>query len=86
MRTTLSSKRALGRWWKRLHRYGMHHLWAFFLASYALELRRAAPAGRVLFGAAVVALLSSAALRLAMWARAGLKRDAKDRIRAERGS
>jgi len=27
--------RALGRWWKRLHRFGIHYVWAIFIYTFA---------------------------------------------------
>lgn len=35
-----ASKRLLGRWWKRLHRVGLHTLAGFFFISYVLEATR----------------------------------------------
>ena len=29
-----ATQRAMGRWWKRLHRFGIHYLWLIFAQSY----------------------------------------------------
>lgn len=33
-----ASQRLLGRWWKRLHRFGIHFIWLNFLLSYASRI------------------------------------------------
>ena len=33
-----TSQRLLGKWWKRLHRVGIHFIWLTFLASYASRI------------------------------------------------
>jgi methionine sulfoxide reductase heme-binding subunit len=32
--STAAAQRAMGRWWKRLHRFGIHYIWLIFAQSY----------------------------------------------------
>ena len=58
-----AAKRKLGRWWKTLHRIGLHYLLGFFLASYVLE----AGSNQSFF--AVIALIGACVVwRLALFA------------------
>jgi methionine sulfoxide reductase heme-binding subunit len=63
--STASAQRALGKWWKRLHRFGIHYLWLIFAQSY---LGRVFDPERmwvgVLFGSVAFA---AAGLRFAAW-------------------
>jgi DMSO/TMAO reductase YedYZ heme-binding membrane subunit len=63
--STGRAQRALGKWWKRLHRFGIHYLWLIFAQSY---LGRAIdPDTRaigVLFGSVA---LAAGGIRLAAW-------------------
>lgn len=63
--STAAAQRAMGRWWKRLHRFGIHYLWLIFAQSY---LGRAFDPERmwvgVIFGSIAFA---AAGLRFAAW-------------------
>lgn len=60
-----ASQRALGRWWKRLHRTGIHYIWFIFLFSYA---GRIADPERMHIGLAFVPIaLTALGLRVAAW-------------------
>lgn len=63
--STAAAQRAMGKWWKRLHRFGIHYLWLIFAQSY---LGRAFDPERmwvgVIFGSIAFA---AAVLRLAAW-------------------
>jgi DMSO/TMAO reductase YedYZ heme-binding membrane subunit len=39
------SFRALGQWWRRIHRAGIHYLWFFFFVSFQLGANKLAVAG-----------------------------------------
>ncbi|MDA7948182.1 MAG: ferric reductase-like transmembrane domain-containing protein [Hyphomicrobiaceae bacterium] len=62
----------LGRWWKRLHRVGMHYLWFLFLVSYAVALQNqlSLTTHKAAMSAVfIVVLVSGAGLRFFLWAR-----------------
>ena len=63
--STAAAQRRLGKWWKRLHRFGIHYLWLIFAQSY---LGRAFDPERmwvgVIFGSIAFA---AAAIRFAAW-------------------
>lgn len=55
----------MGKWWKRLHRLGIHYLWFIFAFSY---FGRLSDPERIHIGAPLFALtLLAAAIRLAAW-------------------
>lgn len=64
------SMRAMGPWWKRLHRFGIHYLWMFFFASYLLaaqtEPSMHTPAA-LLFCAFLGSLILGAVMRISIW-------------------
>lgn len=63
--STAAAQRALGKWWKRLHRVGIHYLWLIFAQSYLGRVFQ--PETRVigvLFGSIA---LAAAGVRLAAW-------------------
>ena len=64
--------RAMGPWWKRLHRFGIHYLWVFFFASYLLAAQKEpsllTPAA-LTFCAFLLILLLGVVLRVAIWMR-----------------
>lgn len=63
--STAAAQRAMGRWWKRLHRFGMHYLWLIFAQSY---LGRAFDPERMWVGAIFGSIaLAAGALRFAAW-------------------
>ena len=35
--STNAAQRRLGRWWKRIHSFGIHYVWFIFTASYTLR-------------------------------------------------
>ncbi len=35
--STNAAQRSLGKWWKRIHTFGIHYIWFIFTASYALR-------------------------------------------------
>jgi DMSO/TMAO reductase YedYZ heme-binding membrane subunit len=47
MATTSNDRavRALGPWWHRIHRTGIHYLWFFFVISFVLGLQRMSELG-----------------------------------------
>ena len=63
--STAAAQRRLGKWWKRLHRFGIHYLWLIFAQSY---LGRVFDPERmwvgVIFGSIAFA---AAGLRFAAW-------------------
>jgi len=63
--STAAAQRRLGKWWKRLHSFGIHYLWLIFAQSY---LGRAFDPERmwvgVIFGSVAFA---AAGLRFAAW-------------------
>ncbi|MXO74011.1 hypothetical protein GRI40_02095 [Altererythrobacter aerius] len=63
--STGTAQRRLGKWWKRLHRFGIYYLWLIFVLSY---LGRAFDPERrwigVIFGSIA---LAAAGLRLTAW-------------------
>ena len=64
--------KALGKWWKRLHRLGIHYIWLIFAAAYLLKVFE--PEQRVVgvvFGTVAFAALG---LRIAAWTRAKARR------------
>lgn len=63
--STAAAQRALGKWWKRLHRFGIHYLWFIFAQSYLGRVFQ--PETRevgVLFGSIA---LAAAGVRLVAW-------------------
>ena len=63
--STAAAQRALGKWWKRLHRVGIHYLWLIFAQSYLGRVFQ--PETRVigvLFGSIA---LTAAGVPLAAW-------------------
>jgi DMSO/TMAO reductase YedYZ heme-binding membrane subunit len=57
--------KALGKWWKRLHRLGIHYIWLIFAAAYVLKaLDPEQRLAGVVFGAIAFAALG---LRIAAW-------------------
>lgn len=69
------AQRAMGRWWKRLHRVGIHYAWVVFFQSY-LGSALFHPDGekRITGTLFTVLLLAALALRLAVWWRARQRR------------
>ena len=60
-----AAMKALGRWWKRLHRFGIHYLWLIFTQSY---LGRLANPESFAIGASFVSIaLLAGAIRGAAW-------------------
>lgn len=67
-----ASQRLLGRWWKRLHRVGIHYLWFIFLFSYA---GRIADPDRMHIGLVFAPIaLAALGLRIAAWLSARRRR------------
>ncbi len=70
--STDAAQRALGVWWKRLHRLGIHWLWFIFAFSYfgrTMDPERMAQ-GLIFFPVCIAAL----GLRIAAWAKARQRR------------
>ena len=63
--STDRAQAAMGVWWKRLHRFGIHYLWFIFAFSYIgrVLLPESATTGLTLLSLAVVAAL----FRLTAW-------------------
>ena len=72
--STAGAQRRLGKWWKRLHRFGIHYLWLIFAQSY---LGRAFDPEKmwvgVIFGSIAFA---AAGLRFAAWLKSRAPRSA----------
>lgn len=66
--------RAMGKWWKRLHRLGIHSLWFIYLVSYSGRLFE--PENRLLGIATVGILLLVAGIRFAAWVKTRRTRNA----------
>lgn len=66
--------RAMGVWWKRLHRAGIHYLWFIFLQAYAGRIFE--PDGRLLGVICTALALLAAGLRLAAWTQRRRQRSA----------
>ena len=64
-----ASQRLLGRWWKWLHRIGIHYIWLIFTISYTSRAVHADPAYHV--EGRILAPLFLAALGLRLYARLG---------------
>ena len=63
--STDAAKRAMGRWWKVLHKVGIHWLWFVFASSYAGRL---SDPDRWVIGAVFTPIaFAAAAIRLAAW-------------------
>lgn len=63
--STDAAKRAMGKWWKVLHKTGIHWLWFVFASSYAGRL---ADPDRWMIGAVFTPIaLAAGAIRLAAW-------------------
>ncbi len=63
--STAAAQRAMGRWWTRLHRFGIHYLWLIFALSY---LGRLLDPERMWVGAIFGSIaLAAAGLRFAAW-------------------
>jgi DMSO/TMAO reductase YedYZ heme-binding membrane subunit len=75
--STDRARRALGKWWKRLHRLGIHYLWLIFAQSYlGRALDPDTRAIGVLFGSVA---LAAAGVRFAAWLK---KRSARPAVAA----
>ncbi|RIV79478.1 hypothetical protein D2V04_05690 [Pelagerythrobacter aerophilus] len=60
-----AAQRAMGRWWKRLHRFGIHYLWLIFAQSY---LGRVFNPDTMWIGAIFGSIaLAAAGVRFAAW-------------------
>ena len=63
--STDAAKRAMGRWWKVLHKAGIHWLWFVFASSYAGRL---SDPDRWMIGAVFAPIaFAAAAIRFAAW-------------------
>jgi DMSO/TMAO reductase YedYZ heme-binding membrane subunit len=63
--STDRARRAMGKWWKRLHRFGIHYLWFIFAQSYLGRVFDPGTRGiGVMFGSIA---LAAAGIRLAAW-------------------
>ncbi|MBO9696081.1 MAG: hypothetical protein J7499_07765 [Sphingopyxis sp.] len=60
-------QRRLGRWWGRLHRFGIHYIWFIFTASYAGRALGADPGKRAT--GLILGSIMIAALALRLWPR-----------------
>jgi DMSO/TMAO reductase YedYZ heme-binding membrane subunit len=72
--STAAAQRAMGRWWKRLHRTGIHYLWFVFAQSY---VGRVFDPERMEIGLVFAPIAFTAAgIRLAAWLKSRRKREA----------
>ena len=70
-----AAKRAMGRWWKVLHKTGIHWLWFVFASSYAGRL---ADPDRWVIGAVFAPIaVAAAAIRFAAWIKVLRRSDAR---------
>ena len=65
---------AMGRWWKRLHSFGIHYLWLIFAAAY--WLKAIAGEQRAITATFGIIALGALGLRIAAWRKAKAKRAA----------
>jgi len=72
--STNAAQRKMGKWWKRVHKLGIHYIWFIFTASYALrsisEEAHYHLEGRIMFPVMLAAL----GLRILVWWRGRIKR------------
>jgi methionine sulfoxide reductase heme-binding subunit len=68
--STDAVQRAMGKWWKRLHRVGIHYIWLAFLVAYGSRAVGPDPAARPEGVIATILLFVAIGLRLAVWQRA----------------
>ncbi len=60
-----AAMKALGVWWKRLHRFGIHYLWLIFTVSYLGRLFNPEQIAQGIAGSTIA--ISAAAIRFAAW-------------------
>lgn len=66
-----TAMKALGKWWKRIHRFGIHYLWFIFAQSYA---QRVIIEGTMVEGiVGTVVALGAGAVRFAAWRKQRLR-------------
>lgn len=66
--------KAMGKWWKRLHSFGIHYLWLIFAAAYSLRILQE---DQRIVGASFAAIAFAAlGLRIIAWRRKRAKRAA----------
>ena len=74
--STNAAQRKLGKWWKRIHTFGIHYIWLIFTASYALrsvsEVESYHLEGRIM----LPVMLAALGLRIFAWRRSKAKRSA----------
>ena len=67
-----ASVRAMGNWWKYLHRFGIHYLWCFFFVSYVLAAQKEPhlkTSHALLFNAFLGVMILGVVLRASIWLR-----------------
>lgn len=67
-----SAMKAMGVWWKRLHRVGIHYLWFIFFQSYAGRI--ADPEQAAIAIPFTVIAVGAAAIRIVAWSKARQRR------------
>ena len=66
--------RSLGKWWKRLHRFGIHYLWLIFAQSYVGRIFQDGKMEEGAIGAGIA--FAAAAIRFAAWRRSRARKAA----------
>jgi methionine sulfoxide reductase heme-binding subunit len=64
-----ASVRALGIWWRRLHRVGIHYIWLIFTISYASRIVNPDASYHLMGYVGTPVMLGALALRVAAWRR-----------------
>lgn len=68
--STNAAQRRLGKWWKRIHKFGIHYIWFIFAASYTLSAIGDDPQyylnGRIF----ILVMLAALGIRLVAWNKA----------------
>ncbi len=63
------SVKKLGKWWKRIHKVGIHFIWLIFLASYASSALGTDPAYHLEGRALALVVLAALGIRIYAWLR-----------------
>lgn len=69
-----TAMRLMGKWWKRLHRFGIHLLWFVFAFSYLGRLADSDPERQIIGLIFFPIALMAAAIRFRAWARPSRRR------------
>ncbi|MXO58768.1 hypothetical protein GRI89_04340 [Altererythrobacter salegens] len=64
--------KALGKWWKRLHTFGIHYLWLIYAAAYVLRIQD--PGQRAIAIPFALTAFGALGLRIAAWRKGKARR------------